>query len=39
MGITVFKYLTGRDGPLLHIEWYLQQKHARATHVLKKQGS
>lgn len=35
--MTVHKYLTGRDGPLLAIEWHLQQKFARATHVLEKQ--
>lgn len=37
MNMTVYKYLTGKDGPLLSIEWHLQQKHARATHVLEKQ--
>jgi hypothetical protein len=35
--MTVYKYLSGRDGPLLAIEWHLQQKFDRATHVLERQ--
>lgn len=37
LGMSIRKYLTGQDGPLLAIEWHIQQKFARATHVLEKQ--
>lgn len=37
MGTKVSHYLTGRDEPLLHMEWMLQQRYQQVTLRLQKQ--
>jgi len=37
MGMTVYKYLTGHDGPLLNIEWALQSQYSKAQHYFSQQ--